>query len=214
MTDPSRAIWFFPSFASSYSYFAAQRIEDIAARHGRTVLWRPVLLRRLRAELHGGAEPETPVAILEYRMRDVARIAAAERIPLVMPMPFPPDSEATCPTLYALAAGDEFRLRTLTLALLQAIWASGRTARDAAEIGAALARYLMGRAEVELAARDPAGVAAHEAALAEARRSGMFGAPWTAVEGEAFWGQDRLDALDRWLASRPAAAGGDKAVAH
>ena len=212
MNDPSRAIWFFSSFSSSYSYFAAQRIEDVAARHGRTVLWRPVLLRRLRDELYGGHPPDVPVPVLEYRMRDVARIAAARGLPLTMPSRFPPDSDATCPIVYALAGGDEARLRSLTLALFQAIWGSGKTVRDAAEITDALARYLMSGAEVELAARDPAGVAAHDAALAEARRTGMFGAPWMVVDGETFWGQDRIVWLDRWLGSRPRPAA-DKAVA-
>lgn len=211
-TDPSRAIWFFPSFASAYSYLAAQRIEDIAARHGRTVLWRPVMLRRLLDELHGGQRPDMPVQRLEYQMRDALRLAADRGLPFVMPARFPPDSECTYPIVYALAGGDEGKLRNLTLAVLQAVWASGKTVRDAAEVGAALARYLMGRAEVELAARDPAGPPAAEAAHAEARRSGMFGAPWTVVEGETFWGQDRLMFLERWLGAHPQSRG-DKAVA-
>lgn len=212
MTDPSRAVWFFPSFASAYCYLAAQRIEDVAARHGRSVLWRPVLLRRLQDELHGGERPDLPAAVLDYRMKDALRVAAFSGLPFVMPARFPPDSEATYPLVYALAGGDEAKLRSLTLALLQAVWASGRLVRDAAEIGAALARYLMGRAEVEQAAHNPAGAAAAEAAHAEARRTGMFGAPWTVVEGECFWGQDRLLVLDRWLGAHPLPRA-DKAVA-
>jgi len=212
MTGTSRAIWFFPSFASSYSYIAAQRIEDIAQRHGRPVLWRPVMLRKLIAEQHGGTSPDRSSERIQYQMRDVVRIATLRGLPLVMPNRFPPDSEATYAIVYGLAGGDEARLCSLTLALLQAIWASGKPVRDAAEVGEALARYLVGRAEVELAARDPAGAAAADAALDEARRTGMCGAPWMVVEGETFWGQDRIVWLDRWLGSRPRPSA-DKAVA-
>ena len=213
MTGASRAIWFFPSFASSYSYFAAQRIEDVAARHGRAVLWRPVMLRRLLAAQHGGTVPDRSTQWIEYQMRDVVRIAAARGLPFAMPNRFPPDSEATYAIVYGLAGSDEERLRSLTLAVLQAVWASGKPVRDAAEVGDALARYLMGRTEVELAGRDPAGVAAADAALDLARRSGMCGAPWMVVDGETFWGQDRLPALDHWLGGRPRLAAVDKPIA-
>ncbi len=212
MTDPSRAIWFFPSFASSYSYIAAQRIEDVAARHGRVVLWRPVLMRRLLAEQHGGVVPDRSAERMAYHLRDVVRIANARGLPLVVPSRIPADSDVSYAMVYALAGGDEARLRALTLAVLQAVWASGKPVRDAAEMSTALARYLLGRAEVELAACDPAGVAGHDAALAEARRTGMCGAPWMVVEGETFWGQDRIVWLDRWLGARPRPPA-DKAVA-
>ena len=72
--------------------------------------------------------------------------------------------------------------------------------RTVEEIVAGLSGFGASRTAVAAAANDPAGAAAHDEAVNAALASGIFGAPWIVVEGQTFWGHDRLDYLDRWLA--------------
>ena len=203
MTDP---ITFYPAFSSSYSYLAAQLVDEIGAKHGRAVLWRPVRLARVHDHHYPDGRPARLAARTDYMTRDVERIAELRGLPYAWPPDFPPDSDLTAAVCYALAAGDEARLRGVTLAVLGAVWARGQTMRSLDEITESLSAYGASRTAVAAAAQDPAGAAAHDAALGAALDSGMFGAPWMAVEGQTFWGHDRLDYLDRWLARGAARA--------
>lgn len=197
MPDP---ITFYPAFSSSYSYLAAQSVDEIGAKHGRAVLWRPVCLARVHEHHYPQGRPARLGARTDYMTRDVERIAELVGLPYAWPSDFPPDSDLTAEVCYALAAGDERRLRGVALAVMGAVWARGQTMRTLEEITDGLSAYGASRTAVAAAVNDPAGGVGHGQALGAALASGMFGAPWIAVEDQTFWGHDRLDYLDRWLA--------------
>ena len=197
MTAP---ITFYPAFSSSYSYFAAQLIDEVAEKHGRPVLWRPIRLARGHDHHYPGGRPARLGARFDYMTKDAERIAELRGLPYAWPPEFPPDSDMTPSVCYALAEGDETRLRGVTLAMMGAVWGRGQTMRTVEEIVAGLSGFGASRTAVAAAANDPAGAAAHDEAVNAALASGIFGAPWIVVEGQTFWGHDRLDYLDRWLA--------------
>lgn len=196
-------IVFNPSFTSSYSYFAAQLIDDVAARHGARVAWRPIRLARIHEHHHPeGRPPRLPVRN-RYLRRDAERIAELLGLALVFPAAFPPDSDLTAEICYALG-GRPGGARRAVQALMAAIYGRGQPMRTLDEIAAGLAAAGYDPAEIREAAADPAGKFGHDAAVAAALESGMFGAPWFIVGGEAFWGHDRLPYIDDWLRQRRA----------
>ena len=195
----AQPIVFYPAFGSPFSYVAAQAVEDVAARHGRTVVWRPVRLSVV-LKRHYPQGIAIPPAKLQYWHRDIARVCELNGIPFQRPPVIPPECAEAYYVCYALGRTDPSQVRQVTLALFQAIWGQGLAVTTPEAVADALARFQLSRAEVMQAARDPFGQAEHEAAIQSAHDSGMIGAPWFVVEGETFWGHDRLPYLDRWLA--------------
>ena len=194
-------IVFNPSFSSSYSYFAAHLIDDVAARHGCSVVWRPIRLARIHDHHQPEGRPPRLAVRNRYLRRDAERIALLRGLPLTFPAAFPPDSDLTAEICYALG-GRAGGVRRAVLALMAAIYGQGRPMRTLDEMAEGLAAAGYTAADVRQAAADPAGKAAHDAAIAAALQSGMFGAPWFTVEGEAFWGHDRLPYIEDWLRQR------------
>ena len=87
MQDP-RAIHFWFDFSSPYSYIASERIEALAARHGRTTRWHAMLL----GVTFQASELRSPVSYpikREYSLRDFARSARFEGVPFTLPAKFP-----------------------------------------------------------------------------------------------------------------------------
>ena len=194
-------IVFNPSFSSSYSYFAAQLIDEVAARHGASVAWCPIRLARIHDHHHPEGRPPRLAVRNRYLRRDAERIAGLRGLPLTFPAAFPPDSDLTAEICYALG-GRQGGVRRAVQALMVAIYGRGEPMRTLDEIAAGLAAAGYDPAEIRQAAADPAGKAGHDAALAAALESGMFGAPWFTIEGEAFWGHDRLPYIEDWLRQR------------
>src|SRR5271165_1784529 len=81
-------IEFFFDFSSPYGYIASRLIDDLAARHGREVTWKPILLGAI-FKLTGGAPLTTVPLKGEYSQRDFPRTARFHGIPFTMPTPFP-----------------------------------------------------------------------------------------------------------------------------
>ncbi len=190
---------FFFDFSSPYGYFAAHRIDAIAKAHGRAVQWRPILLG-LVFEVSGGRPlPSIPMKG-DYARIDVARTARFHGIAWRQPSKFPISGQAACRAFYWLAAQDPQTANRLALALFKAYFADDRdisspqvTVDVAAEMGIA------GPALAE-ALSDPAVKERPRVETQRAIERGVFGSPYFIVDGEPFWGNDRLDQIERWLA--------------
>jgi 2-hydroxychromene-2-carboxylate isomerase len=197
-TEP---IVFYPAFGSPYSYLAAQLIDEVGQRHGRSVLWRPVRLSTVLGRGGDGARPAIPAAKLAYWRRDVERICQIRGLPFARPENEAPpfDCDELYNTCYALADGNEIQLRTITLAVLSIIWAQGKPLKTIDAVIAGLRRFHLSSALMKQYATSENGLAQHAAAIEGATASGMIGAPWIAVGQETFWGHDRIPYLDQWL---------------
>ncbi len=81
-------IEFFFDFSSPYGYIASRRIDDLGARHGRAVIWRPILLGAVFKLT--GMTPLTEIPMKgDYAKHDFARTARLHGLPFAMPEPFP-----------------------------------------------------------------------------------------------------------------------------
>jgi 2-hydroxychromene-2-carboxylate isomerase len=91
---------FYFDFSSPYGYLAAQKIETLAAKHGRGVTWRPMLLGA--AFKATGATPLPSVPIKgDYAKRDFLRSARFHDIPFRIPDQFPISTLHACRAFYA-----------------------------------------------------------------------------------------------------------------
>ncbi|MCQ3924198.1 MAG: 2-hydroxychromene-2-carboxylate isomerase [Rhodocyclaceae bacterium] len=195
MAEP---IEFYFDFSSPYSYIASELIDGLAEKYRRKVKWRPMLLGVVFQKTGQPLLVNVPLKG-EYSLRDFARSARYHGVPFKFPAKFPLSTVSAARAYYWLHGQDCAKARQFARAAFRAYWVDGRDISDLAvlqEIAAGLgvdpAALAAGVATPEIKERLRAET---EAALAK----GMCGAPWFVVDGEPFWGADRLPQIEKWL---------------
>jgi 2-hydroxychromene-2-carboxylate isomerase len=197
MPDP---IAFYFDFSSPYGYLASTRIDALAEKHGRTVTWRPFLLGVAFKTTGQLPLVEQPLRG-PYSLHDFARSARLLGVRFQLPEPFPFPSLAACRAFYWLADRDAAQAKGLARAVYHAAFGLGRDMR-AAEAVAEVARPLgIDRTALLAAVNDPAVKERLRSETEAALARGVFGSPFIIVDGEPFWGHDRLEQVERWLAT-------------
>ena len=198
MTMPE-PIQFHFDFSSPYGYLGAETIEALAARHGRSVAWHPFLLGVVFKST--GAQPLTKVPIKgDYAKRDMPRSARFHGVPFRMPPKFPIATQAPARIVLWQRARDATRVGALVRALYRAYFVDGRDIGDP-DVAADVAGELgLDRAVARAAVDDPAVKDALRNEVETAIAKGVFGSPFVFVDGEPFWGIDRFEQIERWLA--------------
>ncbi len=195
MAEP---IEFYFDFSSPYGYLAAQRIDEIGARHGREVAWKPFLLGATFQET--GLRPMVEIPMKgDYMRHDLQRSARLLGVSIREPKPFPFMSVAAARAVYWLSDRDAPRAKRLAKRLFDAAFAEGRDISSAEAVIAVAAELGVDRDDLAAALRDPAVKERLRAEVEAGKEKGVFGSPYIIVDGEAFWGSDRLDQVDRWL---------------
>ena len=189
---------FYFDFSSPYGYVAAERIDAIAAKHGRRATWRPFLLGAVFKAIGGSPLVDQPMKG-PYARHDMLRSARLHGIAFEVPNPFPVNSVAACRAFYWLAESDADAAHALARSLYRGYFIHNRdlsrpeTVIDAAQAcgvdGDTLAAALQDQAVKDRLRSE------NDAALAR----GVFGSPTVFVGDEMFWGNDRLEQIDRWL---------------
>ena len=184
---------------SPWTYFGHQRLAEIAARHGARIAMKPCDLGRVFAATGGLPLPKRPPARLAYRLVELQRWRDVLGIELNLhPAHFPIDPTAASLSIIAtLATEGEEAGYQFAGRLMRAVWAEERNIADETTL-AAIATEAGLDADRILAGREAA-TPAYERNTEDALAAGMFGAPWYRLRGEGFWGQDRLELLDRAL---------------
>ncbi len=192
---------FYFDFSSPYGYLGAQKIEALAARHGRTVDWRPVLLGAIFKET--GSAPLTMIPLKgEYSKRDFARSARFHGIAeFRMPSKFPIPTQAPARIVLWQKARDPSLVPRIVLALYRAYFVDDVDISSADAAVAVVAKEGVDPDAARAAIDDPAVKDALKREVGEAMSRGVFGSPYVVVDGEPFWGLDRFDQIDRWLAT-------------
>jgi 2-hydroxychromene-2-carboxylate isomerase len=188
MPDPEagQAARFYFGTISPYSWFAAERIERLIPG----VRWRPVFaggLFRSVGRVSWGTTPERPA-----RLQDCQRRAQAHGLgPIRWPDGWPGND--VLPARALVAADQGGRLVPLALAAMRACFREGRDI-SRPDVLASVAREagLDGEALLDRA-QTPEVKDALRAINDEAVAAGVIGVPTVWVEGEVFWGDDRLE---------------------
>ena len=192
----AKPIDFYFDFSSPYGYLASTQIDALAQRHGREVAWHPFLLGAVFKVTGQKPLVEQPLRGA-YHERDFARSARLLGVPFRLPEKFPFFGLAASRAFYWLGGGD--KAKQLAKSVYHAAFGEGR---DVASIPAvaALAKSL-GIEGLEQGVELPETKERLRLVTDQAIAAGIFGSPFFIVDGEAFWGHDRLAQVDRWLAT-------------
>ncbi len=205
---PAEIDYYF-TLASPFSYLGHRRLGEIARRHGAAVRLKPIDLSQV-FPLSGGLPLARRAPQRQaYRLIELRRWSAHLGVPLnPQPRYFPVQDGLA--RLMVIAADHQGRdAWGLTEALMHAVWADERDIADETTLIAVAESCGFGGRDLLAQAGRPETTAALDAYTAEAIDRQVFGVPSYVLRGELFWGQDRLDFLDRALAAGPAPASGD-----
>jgi 2-hydroxychromene-2-carboxylate isomerase len=195
------AIDYFFTQVSPYAYLGHRAFVELAGKHGAEIRYKPVILPKVFE--NSGALPlaQRPKARQDYRFLELQRWRAMRGLPLnLKPRHFPTNPALADRSVIALAAAGhdpaDYGER-----IFRACWAEDRDIADR-ETLADLLRASDHDAEAILAAADGADArTAYERNTAEAVALNAIGSPTYVLNGEVFWGQDRLDLLAEALIS-------------
>ena len=191
-------IEFYFDFSSPYGYLASERIDAIAARHGRDVAWRPYLMG-VAMKVTGSSPVVDRPMLGAYSRRDMERSARRLEVPFEFPEPFPIPTIAACRAVYWMEQADESAARPLAQALYRAYFVDGRNISEPDVVADVAADSGTGRDALLAGIQEPAIKERLKEVTNDAVERGIFGSPFFMVDGEPFWGHDRMDEVDRWL---------------
>ena len=186
---------------SPWSYLGHARLVEIARRHRATIAVKPIDLGRVFPASGGLPLKERAPQRQAYRLVELARWSKYLGIALnPRPAHFPVRADlASRWILAALEQGTDAAL-DLALAFGRALWAEERDIAAQDTLAAIATAQRLDVAALDERANAPDIATRYAVLTQEAIDRGVFGAPTYFVGGEMFWGQDRLDFLDRELA--------------
>jgi len=197
-----RAIDFYFDFSSPYSYIASEWIEALAARHGRTVSWKAILL----GATFQAAELRSPVdhpIKREYTLHDFERSTRFAGVPLKNPTHFPVPTQNAARVFWWLDDQGHSRAADWARHCLRAYFARDVDPSDTSLLRALADEFGIGGDAAEAVWNDPVWKLRLKAENQAAIACGVFGGPFFVIDGEPFWGNDRRPQIERWLEKGP-----------
>lgn len=188
-------IVFYFDFASPYAYFALDRIEEIGRAAGREVEWRPVLIWAIFREI-GVPTPTDVPAKRDYMFADMKRSAEYFGIPYRHPARMPASAHLATRLYLSIADRDSALGRKLGRALFDAFFRDERDITEKAEVVAIAAETGIETATAEDGMNGPRGRELLAASIAQGVADGVIGSPFFIIDGERFFGADRLPHID------------------
>lgn len=195
-----KTIVYYMAPQSPWTWLGHDRMIAIARKHGARIDLRPADLNRVFPVSGGLPLAKRAPQRQAYRLVELPRWSKFTGVPLNLhPKFFPVAGDDASKLIIAATetGGEEAGLRTAG-ALLRAVWVEERNIADAATLSAIAGECGLDAAAIAGAAGKAAEI--YERNTQSAIDDQVFGAPWYVYEGEPFWGQDRLEFLDRALA--------------
>jgi 2-hydroxychromene-2-carboxylate isomerase len=187
---------------SPWTYLGHERFAGIAAAAGATVRIKPVDLGKVFPATGGVPLAKRAPERQAYRLVELKRFSTWLGVPLnLQPRFFPvaPDDAGRLIIATDQALGTEVAMR-LALATMRAVWVQERNIASASTLAELLQEQQL-PAELLSASREAQVQEVFDGYTREALAVGVFGAPSYVIDGEVFWGQDRLDFVERRLAA-------------
>ncbi len=192
-------IWF--EFGSTYSYVAALRVDDVAAAVGVPIVWKPFLLGPLFQRQGWNDSPYNIYpARGRYMWRDIERLCAKYGHPFRRATEFP--RNGLLAARVALLGESEPWMREFSRRVYRANFAEDQEISKPELIAGILEGMGLEAEQILDAARSPENKEKLRARTEQAWSLGIFGAPSFIVDGELFWGNDRMEEAFSWRESR------------
>lgn len=196
-----RIIDYYFSVNSPWTYLGHALFEEIAAKHGVTVRHRPMPILEVFEATGSLPLGKRPPARQRYRWMELQRWRDKRGLPLnLKPAHFPLDPTLMNRAIVAVIARGMNPARLIGRAL-KGVWVDELNLNDEAVAARLLAECGCDAAAVLAEARSDATGALYDRNGRDAVAADVFGAPGYVLDGEVFWGQDRLELLDDALAS-------------
>jgi 2-hydroxychromene-2-carboxylate isomerase len=202
MATAREPIDFYFDFLSSYGYFASLRIEALAARHGRSVQWHSMLLG-VAVMKTMGLKPllDTPLKS-DYVLRDTARYMRRHGLQLARKLTDPAmDPRAAARGFYWVRRHLPGREAAFARIAFDRYWRQGHDLGTPAQVAALAPEVDADPAAMRIGIDSDETRSDLREAVAASLARGVFGSPFVFVDGEPFWGSDRLEHIDEWLGS-------------
>jgi len=194
-------IKYFYAAHSAYAYLGSRRLMEIAAATGRQILHKPYDLRRGMAAAGATPTKERTGAHRAYFFgREMERWAEERGVAMLTHRPTHHDNDITLPNCLLIAAqirGED--INGLAHALLEAHWRDDADLADAATLSRLCAENAIEAGSLVEMAKSQQVRAAYESNTEEAIRCSVFGSPTYFVDNDMFYGQDRLEMVERAL---------------
>jgi 2-hydroxychromene-2-carboxylate isomerase len=187
---------FYFDFISPYTFLASTQIEALAERTGAKLIYRPVFLGGIFKET-GNQPPVNIPKKAQYLPKDVQDWANHYGITMTFPPTFPFNSVKA--VRGAIVAEREGKLPEYTQAAFRACWAEGKDISNVEVIADVAAGVGLDREKFLAAIEDPDVKEDLKRRTAESVEKGAFGLPMFLVDGEMFWGNDRLILVEERL---------------
>jgi len=194
-----KPIDFWYSIGSTYAYLTIMRLADYEAKTGVAFNWRPFDVRAIMIEQKNipfANKPEKST----YMWRDIERRAAKYGLPINVPAPYPLKDLAFANQV-ALLGQREGWGRAYTGETYRLWFVDGQPAGSEPNVSESLKRAGQDPERVLQLAHSPEISDALASETAYCRDAGVFGAPSFVVDGEVFWGDDRLEDAVSWRKS-------------
>ena len=191
---------FYFEFSSPYGYIASQVADDLERRIGRSLDWRPILLGPVFKVTGTGPLTQIPLKG-DYSRRDFDRSARQLKVPYRHPDNFPIGTVAACRAFYWLKDRDPAAARKLASALYRAYFVDNRDIGTPVTVLAVAKEAGFDAGALEAAIGELPIKERVKREVDEAIGAGVFGSPFFIVDGEPFWGVDRIPMLEAWVKS-------------
>ena len=198
----SKTFDYFMAPQSPWSYMGHPRFVAIARKHGASIQLKPADIVKVFSVSGGVPVTQRPPQRQAYRLAELQRWSEFLNIPLNLhPAFFPVAGEPGAKLIIAaLQKNGTDEALNLAFALGRAVWSEEKNIADEATlVNIADSTGLDGKALLTHSASD-AVASDYAKNTEEAINTNVFGVPWYGVDGQGFWGQDRLDFVERILA--------------
>ena len=189
---------FYFDFSSPYGYLAACCIDERMTAVGREVSWRPFLLGAVYKIVGGQPLVDIPMKG-DYARHDMVRSARRNDVPLTWPRPFPFMSVAAVRAFYWLEQQSPKEATQLAKEVFRRAFAEGQDMSGASAIIAVASDLGIDKDGLAAALQDPSVKDLARAKVDAAIGAGVFGSPYFIVDGEPFWGHDRISDVEEWV---------------
>jgi 2-hydroxychromene-2-carboxylate isomerase len=195
----SEPIDFYFDFSSPYGYLMAERIDAVAAKYGRKVRWHPILLGVI-FQASGSRPPvDGTSSKSKYMWNDFHRSARHMGIPYNPPSRFPLATQNAARAYYWLHGQDCGLARHFAQAVYRAFFVDDLDISAPDTVLDIAGKLGVNREQLAAALQSPEIKARLKDEVDAALVAGVFGSPHVLIDGEAFFGADRLPQIEHWL---------------
>jgi 2-hydroxychromene-2-carboxylate isomerase len=197
----SKTVEYFMAPASPWAYLGHQRFVAIAKKHHAHIELKPADIAKVFGATGGIPVAQRPIQRQEYRLAELTRWSKHLQIPLNLhPKFFPVSGELSSKLIIAAQQkADTDTALALTFAIGRAVWAEEKNIADGDTLAGIADSVGLKGADLLAHAASDAVAADYARHTDDALAAHIFGVPWYRVDGEGYWGQDRLDFVERAL---------------